>query len=300
LKNNKICNICNNKNIYNNLFCCYNCYISFNKTNIDKKLCGKCGKIFDCKLMSNDRNWCKLCMNKNHNYYINKSLYNVRKKEREYYKNNVVKFLFLSAKKRSKRKNIKFDITEAYIKKIYNIICPILNVEMNLDKKLSISPTLDRIHPDKGYIVGNVRVISHKANRAKSYSSKEEYKTLYYNLIKIKDNGVKIGKLKEVNIRRTFYHAKERATKKQLCFDIDMNYIKKIYPENDNCPLLEIPLKKGIKKPIPNSPTIDRIIPELGYVKNNVIIISHKANTMKNNLTLNEMTLLLNNWEKTK
>jgi hypothetical protein len=54
------------------------------------------------------------------------------------------------------------------------------------------------------------------------------------------------------------------------------------------CPILGIPIIKDIKKeqkevPNPNSPSIDRIDNSKGYVKGNVRVISHKANTMKHN-----------------
>ena len=37
------------------------------------------------------------------------------------------------------------------------------------------------------------------------------------------------------------------------------------------------------------SPSLDRIIPEKGYVKGNIIVVSLKANTMKNNATIEEI-----------
>lgn len=56
------------------------------------------------------------------------------------------------------------------------------------------------------------------------------------------------------------------------------------------CPVLKIPLyrSKGYG-PSPNSPTLDRFKPELGYVKGNVFVISSKANRIKNNGTLEEI-----------
>ena len=39
------------------------------------------------------------------------------------------------------------------------------------------------------------------------------------------------------------------------------------------------------------SPTLDKIIPERGYVKGNVQVISHKANSMKRNASLDELLL---------
>lgn len=49
------------------------------------------------------------------------------------------------------------------------------------------------------------------------------------------------------------------------------------------CPVLGIPLVAGVKHKHDGSPSLDRFIPELGYVKGNVAIISFKANRIKNN-----------------
>jgi len=46
---------------------------------------------------------------------------------------------------------------------------------------------------------------------------------------------------------------------------------------------------KGQKGATSNSPTIDRIIPELGYVPNNVIWVSHLANAIKHTATVDEL-----------
>ncbi len=55
------------------------------------------------------------------------------------------------------------------------------------------------------------------------------------------------------------------------------------------CPILGIPLKKGEGKLWANSPTLDEIIPTMGYKKGNVQVISSKANTMKHNATPEEL-----------
>lgn len=50
------------------------------------------------------------------------------------------------------------------------------------------------------------------------------------------------------------------------------------------CPALGIALKQGTaKRLIPQSPTLDRVIPSQGYVPGNVVVISHMANTIKSN-----------------
>ena len=68
----------------------------------------------------------------------------------------------------------------------------------------------------------------------------------------------------------------------------------------ERCPLLGIEFSSGIGTGQPNdgSPTIDRIDNTQGYVPGNVWVVSHKANRIKNNATVEEMELVLTNWKK--
>lgn len=66
-------------------------------------------------------------------------------------------------------------------------------------------------------------------------------------------------------------------------------------PVPSHCPILGIELirvYRGIKGPTPNSPSLDRRKPELGYVKGNVRWISNRANLLKNDATLEEIRLV--------
>lgn len=56
------------------------------------------------------------------------------------------------------------------------------------------------------------------------------------------------------------------------------------------CPVLQIPIKNGEKRV---GYSIDRIIPEKGYVKDNIKIISDRANRLKNNASIEELKLLV-------
>jgi hypothetical protein len=61
------------------------------------------------------------------------------------------------------------------------------------------------------------------------------------------------------------------------------------------CPILGLPLiAKSGRGPggWANSPSLDRIVPELGYVKGNVQVISLRANMLKNNGTLEELVAI--------
>lgn len=78
---------------------------------------------------------------------------------------------------------------------------------------------------------------------------------------------------------------KKRAKDKGIPFDIDAADI--IIP--DECPVFGVTLVRGKGKVCQNSPTIDRIIPELGYVKGNIQVISHLANAMKQNATKEQL-----------
>ena len=60
----------------------------------------------------------------------------------------------------------------------------------------------------------------------------------------------------------------------------------------DVCPVLGIPLYPGTGRgPQHNAPSLDRIVPELGYVPGNVQVISHLANSMKRDATPDQLRL---------
>lgn len=84
--------------------------------------------------------------------------------------------------------------------------------------------------------------------------------------------------------------AKRRAASKNIPFDIEVSDIK--IP--DRCPITNLPLFQSNKKgPCDNSPTLDRVNPDLGYVKENIQVISFKANRWKNNMTLDNIKQIL-------
>ena len=84
--------------------------------------------------------------------------------------------------------------------------------------------------------------------------------------------------------------AKQRAKKQGVPFDLDpVEFNEMGIP--DVCPVLGIPLDqnpKGKGERSDNSPSLDKFIPSLGYVKGNVHVISWKANRLKNDGTPEE------------
>ena len=74
---------------------------------------------------------------------------------------------------------------------------------------------------------------------------------------------------------------KHRARKLGVPFNLTAQYLKSIAA--DICPVLGIPLicSTGNTGPTNNSPTVDRLIPNLGYVEGNVMVVSKLANQIK-------------------
>jgi hypothetical protein len=58
------------------------------------------------------------------------------------------------------------------------------------------------------------------------------------------------------------------------------------------CPVLGVPLAYSNKSNDPNSPSLDRFIPEMGYVPGNVQWISMRANMLKRDGTVDEISKL--------
>jgi hypothetical protein len=56
-----------------------------------------------------------------------------------------------------------------------------------------------------------------------------------------------------------------------------------------HCPVLGIPLVLGNERSLAGSPSLDRLVPEWGYTPGNVVVVSHRANMLKNNGTSQEL-----------
>lgn len=68
---------------------------------------------------------------------------------------------------------------------------------------------------------------------------------------------------------------------------------------NSHCPVLGIELDYFNNVVSDNSPSIDKIIPKLGYIKGNVEVISMKANRIKSNGSIDEILKIAEYIQKT-
>ena len=105
------------------------------------------------------------------------------------------------------------------------------------------------------------------------------------------------SKLKPNQFKRLYKHLKgveSRAKENNIPYNLDIEYFidkdtkpdkeKTGYP--DYCPILGIRLDHELGAD--HRPSFDKVIPEHGYLKGNVQIISYKANRLKSNMHLND------------
>lgn len=105
----------------------------------------------------------------------------LKRKFGQFYKDGVVeKSDFLSVCK------IKYSTKKAQVGKAWklefsdiqwNTHCPIFGIELNYfaETRQENSPSFDRIDPNKGYVPGNVQIVSWRANRIKNDGTSKEH-----------------------------------------------------------------------------------------------------------------------------
>jgi hypothetical protein len=99
-------------------------------------------------------------------------------------KANPCRYLLNNARSRASHAGLEFSITIEDI--TIPDVCPYLQVPIKLilgEGKQDFNISLDRIDSTKGYIKGNVQVISKKANTMKSNATKEELDTFARSII---------------------------------------------------------------------------------------------------------------------
>ena len=99
--------------------------------------------------------------------------------ERAWRRRNPANSLWYSAKQRAKMFGIQFTIGVADIE--IPTHCPILGIKLGsiwAGKINNSTPSIDRINPVKGYIKGNIAVVSYRGNRLKSDASQKDIEAI--------------------------------------------------------------------------------------------------------------------------
>lgn len=102
-------------------------------------------------------------------------------------------------------------------------------------------------------------------------------------------NRSKSLKLRSTEMGSAFRQIKKRCRVKNLPFDLTLSDL--VVPAE--CPVLKkpmIPVSIGGANPM--MPSVDRHVPEKGYTKDNIVIMSHRANTIKGDSTFEEIEAL--------
>jgi hypothetical protein len=205
--------------------------------------------------------------------------------------------LYKSARQRSAKEGSVCSITLKDIRDVWpsDNHCPILGIKLvGQGKTKPESPTLDRIHPDRGYVVGNIAVISYAANRSKQNITDPNVFNKLADWLETALSSSALPNGEHVCTKppsrcpcyRMWDSAKRLSSQKNLAFNLTPEYIKQLWPQNNKCPILDILLERNfVSGPKASSPTLDKLRPELGYVVGNVAIISAKANMIKNDIT---------------
>lgn len=118
---------------------------------------------------------CRKCssIQKGLSYYLPGGREKRRKYERS--KPNEIKLL-KSAKKTAKDKKLEFNLELSDI--IVPKFCPILGLELKCSETglhQNYSPSVDRVDNTEGYIKGNIKIISYRANQIKNTGTAEEH-----------------------------------------------------------------------------------------------------------------------------
>ncbi len=125
--------------------------------------------------------------------YYEKNKEQIQARQRQYYKDNPDKWrkyratepssfpiarMLQNAKRRARERNLPFNLTPADI--VVPEVCPVLGLWLSHanGNVTDHSPSLDRIIQEKGYVRGNVIVVSYKANRMKSNATVGELRKL--------------------------------------------------------------------------------------------------------------------------
>lgn len=91
----------------------------------------------------------------------------------KYRKEQPLRYLITSGRRRAKKRGIDFSISIDDLTMPTH--CPLLGVPIDpFSGNIDFHPSLDRLDNTKGYVPGNVAVVSHRANRIKSDSTHSE------------------------------------------------------------------------------------------------------------------------------
>ena len=138
-------------------------------SNVDERVCKNCETIFT-RIVRAGQLYCTPKCRKD---FWNKECSSSSPK---WHKSNPAKVMLRSARHRAKKQGLPFNITIDDI--VIPEVCPVLGIQLECNAGTGSakqnSPSLDKIIPELGYVVGNVQVISYLANVMKHDATPEQ------------------------------------------------------------------------------------------------------------------------------
>lgn len=116
---------------------------------------------------------CIKCSRRGIAQYRQQNKATLAQKRKEWDRDNPVRAMLQRARRRAKDVGLEFDLNPEDVSIPER--CPILGIDLNrFGSNQDNAPSLDRIENDKGYVRGNVVVISFRANRIKGNATVEK------------------------------------------------------------------------------------------------------------------------------
>ena len=178
------------------------------KPSVGFKVCPKCGNskvVEDFYLKQNGKRacHCKKChagysksvpsaQKDQRKLYRDKNRTKILVRTNELYRLHYKRKMFNRAKLRASKKGLEFNIEESDI--TIPTHCPVYGFELQIGlEDQNTSPCLDRVDNNKGYIKGNIVVVSAKANRVKGDGTLEEHRKIrdFYRNLEINRDAAK-------------------------------------------------------------------------------------------------------------
>lgn len=262
-----------------------------------EKICQNCGAIFSHG--RSDKKYCsEKCGNRvRGNRWDQNNKERLKKMRKKLKNNNWRNYKLSRVKSYAKTRGIPFALTLEDLDMPEK--CPILGIKLNYasenKKEKWDSPSVSRVIPDLGYIKGNIKIVSLRAALLRSNADIWELEKVLDDFCSPakgeKDENNLLGGMDKWCHKKVII-LRNKSRYNNIPFNIDKSDLEPVRV----CPILGINLNYSNKLSgyYPDSASVDKIIPELGYVKGNVRIISARANLLKNNATEEEIRLVVN------
>ncbi len=222
---------------------------------------------------------CKKCS------YEKRKLNNPRKEEvKKYY------YLGLNNRQIAKKIGINHGTVAYYLHS--------LNLISNWDKRY---PPIDKIDKNNARCSKCKKIKPLKQFLYGRKGQKYEYRFSYCTVCRKRQLYLNLNSDIKKFLSDRWHRCKNRATKLKIAFNITKNEFIQIYfDQQGKCFYTndELIWQVGKGKNYNYALSIDKIIPEKGYIKENIVFCTNRVNTAKNNFSLKEIKMWMPKWYK--